>query len=291
MIEFVDKTHEYFLDGRRIPSVSELLQAVFPQRFGMPGANAEVLRAGAEYGTIIHEAVQKWLETGEKADFVELDNFIRLWTDASLELIECERMVYTEDFAGRLDIKAKDSQGKVWILDIKTTSQKKLVNVQYQTSLYKFADDASGTTESADRLGIVWLHNEDCAFNEVQYKGDEWCDKVIEAYYNNETMPECEELIISQDLTLVAQKYWEAYQEANAYLENFRETLLKLMQEQGKSKVDFGNFTASLRAGGTRKSFDSKKFKEEHPELAKQYEKESTTAPSVVLKAKGGKDE
>lgn len=281
MIEFKDNTHEYFLDGRRIPSVSELLSAVFPNRFGTSGANPEVLKAGAEYGTMIHQAVQDWLEKGTKTDLVELDNFIRLWEENNLSLIECERMVYTDDFAGRFDIKAKDDKGNVWILDIKTTSQKKPTNVQYQTSLYRYADG------QGDKLGLVWLHDNDSAFVEVQYKGDDWCDKVIEAYYNNETLSETEDLTISQDIMLVAQQYWQAYKEAEEYLSSFRETLLKLMQEQGKTKVDFGNFVATLRAGSTRKSFDSKKFKADHPELAEQYEKETATAPSVVLKDKG----
>lgn len=51
-LEFDAAAHQYRIDGRRVPSVTEVLEPL--QDFG--GASPDVLRAAADFGTHVHEA-------------------------------------------------------------------------------------------------------------------------------------------------------------------------------------------------------------------------------------------
>lgn len=282
MITYKEDTHQYFAeDGRELPSVTALLQAVFPEKFDFSGVKKEVVLGAAEYGTEIHKQVQDWLE-GKPVDETvpEIKNFIKIWKENEFILDSCEKLIATDDYAGRLDIKAKKKDGSVWVLDIKTTANKNLSKVQYQVSLYA---NAEGDVTNA---GLIWLHNADSAFVETKLKGSDWCNNVIEAYYNGKTLSDTEVLPYPKAELETLNTFFEAYQKANEYLESFRSALLKQMQELGILKADFGGFTATMRTESTTVRFDSARFKKDYPELAKEYEKISKVSASVVLKKK-----
>ena len=56
MIEFIEEGHIYLMDGVIIPSVSEILHFIFPNKY--TGIDKEILDKKAEYGSKIHEAIQ-----------------------------------------------------------------------------------------------------------------------------------------------------------------------------------------------------------------------------------------
>ena len=56
MIEFIEDGHIYLMDGVIIPSVSEILHFIFPNKYA--GIDKEVLNKKAEYGSKIHEAIE-----------------------------------------------------------------------------------------------------------------------------------------------------------------------------------------------------------------------------------------
>lgn len=289
-----DSTHTYYApDGRVLPSVTQVLSAVFPDMYDFSHVDPMLMQGAQEYGSIIHKYVQNYLETKDISDpdCIELKNFIELWTKIDDNIIasavDCERTLNNEDLAGRADIIVTNPDGKVYIFDIKTTSQKNKSKVQQQLSMYAYlfgSDKVAG-------LGEIWLHDNECAFEELKYKGDEWCDKVIEAYYNNTTLPSAEALTtMDKDLVAKATEYFEMYTKAEEFLKKFKETLLEQMQAQGISKAKFGNFTATLRSETVSKRFDSAKFKKDYPEMAADYEKEVKVSASVAL-SKGGKND
>lgn len=286
MIEYDDTKHEYKLDGRVLPSVTQILSAVFPEMYDYSYVDENLLQGTQEYGSAVHKCIQDYLETKDVPATAspELLNFMQLWTkiDDSIiaDVVDCEKILYNDDFAGRADIIVTNPEGKIYIFDIKTTSQKYRSKVQQQLSLYAYligSDKVAGISE-------IWLHNNDCSLEELKYKGDEWCNQVIEAYYNNITLPTTQELsTVDKDLVAKATEYFDMYVKAEEFLKQFKDTLLEQMLAQGITKAKFGRFTATLRAESISKRFDSAKFKKEHPEMIADYEKEVKVSASVVL--------
>ena len=72
----------------------------------------------------------------------------------------------------------------------------------------------------------------------------------------------------------------QIYEQAQTFIEKFREILADKMAESGIKKCYLGGFVASLTADSEFTSFDSAKFKKENPDIAAKYEK--------TTKRKGG---
>lgn len=283
---YEDTTHTYTKDGRVLPSVTQMLSAVFPNMFDFSAVDEQTLAGAQEYGTMIHKRIEDSMNNCLVDACPELTNFWNIWKEQAFDDARNEVLLYNDDFAGRADIIAQRN-GNIYIIDIKTTSQKNRTKVQYQLSLYQYLYQKMYGNKVAG-LAEIWLHNADWGFEEITYKGDEWCNKVIEAYYNGQTLSEATELKTLDDNTIQqVTEMFRMYEQAEAYLKNFRETLLKQMVESGNNKVTFGEFTATLRAESVSKRFDSTKFKKDHPDIAKDYEKEVKTSASVVLTKKG----
>ena len=61
----------------------------------------------------------------------------------------------------------------------------------------------------------------------------------------------------------------------------YKEQLKSAMRENGVKSWDAGRLRVSYTPSSTGKSFDTKKFQEDHPELYSQYLKTSTKADSI----------
>ena len=68
-----------------------------------------------------------------------------------------------------------------------------------------------------------------------------------------------------------------------ALQDSYKENLLKEMEENNVLKVDTEKLLISYVAPSTRETLDSKKLKEEEPELAKKFTKTSNVSASVRL--------
>ena len=66
MIEFIEETHTYLVDGVITPSVTTLIHEIWmPSMY--KGINADTLKRAASYGTKVHEMIEKW-NKGEETD-------------------------------------------------------------------------------------------------------------------------------------------------------------------------------------------------------------------------------
>ena len=64
----------------------------------------------------------------------------------------------------------------------------------------------------------------------------------------------------------------------------FKEELKEAMEKTGQTSILLEGFSVTYRKGSKRTTIDTKRLKEENPEIAKQYEKETETSASVVIK-------
>ena len=168
MIEFIEETHQYVLDGVLVPSVSEILHFIFPDKY--KGVDKEILNKKAIYGTGVHEAIEMYeiniqimtLEEAfnttvfsKKLNYIQeasLRQYIKLKRENNIYVITQEQMIHYKDlYAGRFDMIAKIG-GKTCLCDIKTTAELDEEYLSWQLSFYELA-----TGKQFDELYAIWL--------------------------------------------------------------------------------------------------------------------------------------
>lgn len=155
MIEFIEDGHIYLKDGIIVPSVSEIIEFIFPNKY--KNIPKWILDKKAEYGTKVHYAIE-CLEQGKEVpelnlyQELSLEEYKYIKSKYRIEVIEQEVTVsYEYEYAGRLDMIAFINCRRC-LIDIKTTAELDKESLSWQLSLYEFA---SG--EKFLALYCLWL--------------------------------------------------------------------------------------------------------------------------------------
>lgn len=123
-IKFDEKTHKYFLDGKEIPSVSELCQPISKMIYG--DIDEATLQRAAERGTAVHKATEEldrmWKTEVDEDYSGYIEAYKKFYSENEVEWEMIEEIVYTQDYAGRID-RFGTINGIKCIVDIKTSSQ------------------------------------------------------------------------------------------------------------------------------------------------------------------------
>lgn len=140
-LRYTDEGHQYTVDGYPVPSITQILKI----RFGGMYKNVkpEVLKRKQEYGTAVHETIERYCLYGEESDLKELRNFKFLMdrNKIKVERNEVPVILFADEIpvsAGRLDLVLSDG-GMLGIADIKTTSVLNKEYLAYQLNLYRIA--------------------------------------------------------------------------------------------------------------------------------------------------------
>ena len=141
IVEYIDETHQYLVDGICVPSITQILKIKFGNKYN--NVNNNVLKNASEKGTQVHEAIEKLCKTGEVEELKEVKNFMFLQKHYKFEVIDNEVPVilFKNDkpiACGRLDLvlKIDDLIGGG---DIKRTSVLDKEYLSYQLNLYRIA--------------------------------------------------------------------------------------------------------------------------------------------------------
>ncbi len=201
MLEFIDEEHLYLLDGIIIPSVSEILRFIFPDKYkNIPEL---ILEEKAEYGTVIHKAIEMYeinlKVMGQEEAFetitlvlnlnyiqiASLNQYIKLKQQYNLQVINQEEMIHYEDkYAGRFDMIAFIN-GSYSLCDIKTTTELDAEYLSWQLSLYAYAFDNLNIGNHFETLYAIWLPKKDLGqIVEIERKSEEQILKMLEDYKN-----------------------------------------------------------------------------------------------------------
>lgn len=143
-VEHDEETHCYIVDGIIVPSVTQILGALFKD---YEGVSAVVLERAREKGTALHEAIERYEKTGEENECQELQNYKFLkrhysWINVANEI----PIIYEENgkvlFAGRLD-QIIEIDGKFGINDFKRVSAPNKDKIALQLNLYRIGYEQS----------------------------------------------------------------------------------------------------------------------------------------------------
>lgn len=149
-LEFDEETHTYLVDGIIVPSITGALHNRFGRKYD--GIPKEILQRAAQRGTEVHEAIERYVKTGEETDIPEMRGFKFLERVYKFKPIESEVPVILFDdkepiAAGRLDL-VLEMDGKIGGADIKRTAVLDKEYLAYQLNLYRIAYKQS--------YGIEW---------------------------------------------------------------------------------------------------------------------------------------
>lgn len=172
MIEYIDQDHVYLYNGEIIPSVTQILSFIFPDKY--KGVPEFILKNKANYGSKIHEAIEKFENEGiiEKLDYIQEASFkqyLRLKKEYKIEVIDQEKIIHYKDiYAGRYDMSA-NVNGEYNLIDIKTTSELDIEYLSWQLSLYDFP-----SKKRHEKLYALWLPKKNLGkLVEIPRKSDE----------------------------------------------------------------------------------------------------------------------
>ena len=141
-VEYIDEGHIYLVDGKIVPSITQMLSVKFGGKYD--GIKRAVLESAAQKGTEVHEAIQKLCETGiYPTDLKEVRNFLFLKEQYNFEVLanEVPVILFERDepvAAGRLDMVLR-MNGMIGGADIKRTCGLDKDYLAYQLNLYRVA--------------------------------------------------------------------------------------------------------------------------------------------------------
>jgi hypothetical protein len=152
MIEFIESTHTYLVNGEIVPSATTILgKTIFKDKYS--SIPQIVLERAAQFGTNVHKAI----ELGFGAyltdkEYQVYDKYLNLVESENIAPLEHEIIIhYNMDYAGTLDM-IGTVNGVRSLLDIKTTSKLDLEYLSWQLSMY---DLAYG--ETFEKLYAIWI--------------------------------------------------------------------------------------------------------------------------------------
>ena len=248
----------------------------------------------SERGTLIHEEVEKWIESGESGFTEEAEricDYLNSTADRDSQIIS-EQIVANDIVAGRFDVLFTDG-GKLVLADIKTGNTKHLFGWSWQLSLYKYLYEKMYGKE-INSLEILWA-NGDLTVIPCEYVGDEKIENLLNAEREGRLISDVD-LGVSEeeleDLTELMEEIKAKEDELKLLkdmVDSVKTVLYGTMEKEGIKTVDRGNLKITYVAPSCRTSVDSKKLEKEEPEIYKKYVKTTTVAGSIKITLMGDK--
>ncbi len=292
-VTFKSDTHQYFLEGKELKGItSTLIRRAYPNTYAKPDNYTEeqwqeILANAAAKGSNMHETIELHDELGIESDMPELNSYIRIKEENNLTVLATEYIVSDEkDYATAIDKVMMREDGGIILVDFKRTSVLHIENVTLQLSICKRWFEQLNPTLKVAGIYVMWLRDEKSRFEELTPWGDELLDELIKCDQED------------KDFAPILQSYGEfpvRFAEVEAEVARL-EIVVKTLTERQKElrnglydlmkKNNIKTFTGS-RIKLTRvlpvksKTFDSKTFKEENPDLYEKYMKESEKAGTI----------
>lgn len=171
-LTFDDKSHEYKAGGIRVPSVTQILEAVGMYK-GLENIPKNILKVAAERGHAVHSMIEFHAQgdLDESTIDPELAGYFNAYLKCRKDHPEIfdkltffEKQVYSKKFnyCGRCD-----AGGERIRIDFKTTAQQSAVT-GLQLSAYWMADYENYVVDKPDLLLGLYLHP-DATYNLVDY--------------------------------------------------------------------------------------------------------------------------
>lgn len=284
-VHFVSATHQYFLDGHELKGItSTLIKRAFPDDY--KGIPESVLRNAAERGSNVHEVIELYEDIGAESDMPELRNYINIKAAHHLDHVVSEYVVTDGAlYATAIDHVFTDILGGIVIADIKTTYTKNYEKTALQLSICKRFFEMTNPGLKVSECAMIWLRGEECEYKVLTPYAEEVIDNLIEADLSDN------DFSITSAYGNLPAKFAEVEAEIahleihvkqeKVRLEELRKGLYDLMEAHNVKSFTGSCIKLSRVLPSEVKTFDSKAFKADNPELYEKYCKPTKKAGSL----------
>lgn len=286
-VVFIENPRGYWVGETHLEGLTGMIgRQLFPNKYA--AVPEKILAKAAERGHRIHEEIQVYDMFGEVAS-----DEVRWYSDMKeseqFDVLDSEYLVTDgTHFASAID-KVIVKDGKVCLADVKTTYELDKEYISWQLSIYKYLFELLNPDIKVDKLYAIWVRNGASLHevNEIPQKdviellncerqGTQYIRKDVATVEDEKAIEVVRQM--SDVLTEIA--------ELEAKRDAFKQQLEGMFEQYGVQKWDNDYFSITRVDGFTKETFDGKKFKEEHPKLAKQYIKQTEVKPSIRIKLK-----
>jgi len=293
-VTFRSDDHTYWLGDKELKGVtSTLVNRAYPDTYKKPDIYTdeqweEVLANAAAKGSNMHETIELHDELGVVSDLPELQSYIRIKQENGLTVLATEYVVSDEShYATAVDKVMMKPDGSIILVDFKRTYQLHIDNVTVQQSICKRFFEKQNPGLKVAGIYVMWLRDDKSRFEELTPWADEALDALIDADIKGEDFDIAKtygdlpmQFASVENEVARLEKQVKELQERQKTL---KEGLYSLMEEAGV-KSWTGSKVRLTRVLPTKKTtFDSKGFKEKHPDLFKEFSKETVSAGSLRI--------
>lgn len=291
-VTFIEETHQYFIGKKELKGVTgTLIKKAFPDTY--KNIPESVLKKAAERGGLIHNTFETFCSIFD-ADIKqypnpteELQAFHSMLVSFDLHYVASEYLVTDgENFASAIDGIFADSEGNIYLVDYKTTATLHYDNVSLQLSIYARWFEEQNPDLKVKEIVCMWFKNGQSKFQPLPRVADYQIDDLINAYLADDTDYQYK-VEVPEQFSALEQEYRLVSARMDALKikqDDLKEQMMKMMEanKQKSIKTNIGSY--SYVAATTKKTFDTKLFKDTEPEHYEYYLKETTTKPSIRIK-------
>lgn len=291
-VTFIEESHQYFLGKKELKGVTgTLIKKAFPDTYkNIPDY---VLMKAAERGGLIHNTFETFCSIFD-ADInkypnptEELQAFYDMLVSYGLHYIASEYLV-TDGmyFASAIDGIFADNEGNIYLVDYKTTATLHYDNVSLQLSIYAKWFEEQNPDLKVKEIVCMWFKNGQSKFQPLPRVSDEQIDELIYAYLTNDADYQYK-VEVPEQFSALEQEYRLITARIDAMKivqDDLKEKIMKMMEDNKQKSIKTNIGTYSYVAATTKKTFDTKLFKDTEPEHYEFYLKDTTTKPSIRIK-------
>lgn len=296
---FHPEEHRYEYKNKELQGITGIIKKyIFPDKY--KGVSEATLEQAKQRGSKIHEDIEDYyllLRSGHEPVYTPaVDRFHRMLRQTMLMVFDNEVTVTDfKNFATNIDLVMYDTGGGVILGDIKTTCEYDDLYLRWQLSICAWMYEQCFNIPVVGLVGVWMPTKGEGGVRDVERLPDEEVLALLEAaandadFFETEYKPMGESILPSEFETIV-----DRLRAIDAQMKFLTETKTELMNElsgaflAGKDKAWIGEGVRISRvSGGTRTTFDSKRFLEDHKELADlagEYYKTTTTADTIRIK-------
>lgn len=291
-VTFIEEFHQYFIGKKELKGVTgTLIKKAFPDTY--KNIPESVLKKAAERGGLIHNTFETFCSIFD-ADIKqypnpteELQAFHSMLVAFDLHYVASEYLVTDgENFASAIDGIFADKEGNIYLVDYKTTSTLHYDNVSLQLSIYAKWFEEQNPDLKVKEIVCMWFKNGQSKFQPLPRVADYQIDDLINAYLADDTDYQYK-VEVPEQFSALEQEYRLITARMDALKikqDDLKEQIMKMMEanKQKSIKTNIGSY--SYVAATTKKTFDTKLFKDTEPEHYEYYLKDTTTKPSIRIK-------
>lgn len=292
-VVFYEDEHRYFLGDKELRGVtSTLIDRAFPDRY--KGVDQETLDNAKAKGKALHAAIEYFDNFGgDPADASDdrIAAYARIKQENRLTTIANEYLISDEQhYASSIDIVMVNADSEICLVDTKTTYSLDPSSVALQLSVYRRFFESQNPGLKVAHIYVLWLPNRDhsiAQLNELSFVADEVIDSLIEAdledkpfdiatAYGNlpARLAEVEGEIVRIETEM---KVWKGRQE------ELKQGLYRLMEKHNVKSFTGSRIKLTRVLPTTAETIDTKRLKEEQPDIYEKYTKRSTRSGSLKI--------